>query len=156
VPRPTKNLKGREFGMLVAVRLSRKRTKCRGRMWVCRCECGGKRTIAAGSLLAGTRWHCGCRSEANQLAAVAGNKWGVTHGMTNTDTYRRWSNLLQRCRGMVCSRWRRFATYYADVGDPPEGRKFLVRIDRSKKYGPGNFAWASGPRCRPQQCAGAA
>jgi len=78
------------------------------------------------------------------------------HGMSNTKIYRVWSAMLSRClnpkstayanyggRGIsVCSEWRKFSTFYRDMGDAPLHHT-LDRVDNSKGYDPKNCRWAS-------------
>jgi hypothetical protein len=40
----------------------------------------------------------------------------------------------------VCDRWKDFANFYADMGDPPKGY-WLDRVDNAKGYDPDNCAW---------------
>ncbi len=43
----------------------------------------------------------------------------------------------------VCDRWRySFENFYADVGDPPEGKSFDRWPDINGNYKPGNWRWA--------------
>ena len=70
--------------------------------------------------------------------------------------YRVWSNMMQRCFNQkadrseryaaraitVCTRWREFENFYADMGDPPPGLS-LDRINNAAGYGPSNCRWAT-------------
>lgn len=80
-----------------------------------------------------------------------------SHGMSKTPAYRRWANIVQRCtnpaspawgnyggRGItLCKKWRDFASFHADVGDPPSAAHTLDRIRNDKGYKPGNVRWAT-------------
>ena len=46
--------------------------------------------------------------------------------------------------GKVCKRWRSFENFIADMGEPPKGKRFLIRIEGTAPYKPGNCRWSSG------------
>jgi hypothetical protein len=77
-------------------------------------------------------------------------------GRGGTPTYYVWAAMIQRCtnpnnadwnhyggRGIeVCSRWRDFRNFLADMGEQPDGLT-LDRINGDDDYGPGNCRWAT-------------
>jgi hypothetical protein len=65
----TKNLTGRQFGILVA--LAHRRDKGRTK-WLCQCRCGKQKEIREDTLLAGKVKSCGCLSK--QLMRVQKEK----------------------------------------------------------------------------------
>lgn len=123
---------------------------CGHAQWLCLCDCGNFRVVKSDCLLGGQTKSCGCYSR-DQKALKR-----TTHGRYGTKTYVAWSGIQQRCnnpkskfyenygaRGIkVCSRWKKFENFYADMGDPDPDQS-LDRIDVNDDYGPSNCRWAS-------------
>lgn len=145
-----KDIGGQRFGRLTALQPTG--TKRHGQhVWICRCDCGGYKSVPIGSLqaAAGTK-SCGC-----DLYDGARN---IKHGMSDTPIYNRWRSMLRRCyeptnkaykyyggRGItVCERWHEFKNFYADMGLPPTPKHQVDRIDSDKGYCPENCRWLTG------------
>jgi hypothetical protein len=94
--------------------------------------------------------------EAKAARKEAQRRYRQTAPVTPRRTaYNRWRNMIRRCtdpthksypdyggRGIaVCPEWLDFETYYAAVGDAPEGMS-LDRIDNDRGYEAGNVRWA--------------
>jgi hypothetical protein len=59
VGRPRKNICGKVFGRLTALRSTDEQTR-HGYVWVCQCACGAEHKAAIGHLTAGSVTSCGC------------------------------------------------------------------------------------------------
>jgi len=143
------DLRGKFFGRLTVIRLEKVRNG--KRVWLCRCLCGRKASIASDKLRSGHSRSCGCL----QREAVAESK--KKHGLRNIPEYRVWLNIRNRCnnprtpayknygaRGIkVCPEWDDFAVFIADMGRRPSPELTVERKDNDKGYSKQNCKWAT-------------
>jgi hypothetical protein len=143
------DLSGRQFGRWTVVAIHPERHRGHVR-WFCRCQCDTERVVVGDSLHQGISQSCGC------LAREKTIKRNTTHGLSKTRAYSVWTGMLQRClnprhrayafyggRGItVCERWLIFENFFADMGEPPEGRT-LDRHNNDLGYRKANCHWAT-------------
>lgn len=134
------------FGKLTAVRIDTDKSTPGKWWWVCRCECGGEKSISHGALRSGNTKTCGCSK-----------KTGAIIGGSRTPTYISWCSMKQRCLGenhhaknryadrgiTICQEWiDSYPAFLRDMGERPPGLT-LDRIDNDKGYDKSNCRWAS-------------
>lgn len=143
------NLVGVRFGRLLVTPEHDGRSPS-ARKYVCICDCGKQKAIAACSLINGPTRSCGCAHK--EIVS----KHGHSVGHTPSPTYRSWVAMTSRCnnpynahyyyyggRGVtVCPEWGSFETFLADMGERPEGTS-LDRIGDALLYSKDTCRWAT-------------
>lgn len=119
--------------------------------YLCKCNCGKEKIIAAKSLKSGLTTSCGCVQK-----EITSNHF-KKHGLTGSKEHNIWKSMIQRChnknnskfkyygeRGItVCDEWRNsFEKFLLDMGNKPIN-KSLDRIDNDKGYFKENCKWAT-------------
>lgn len=148
---------GRRSGRLVVLSYKgmKKSGYVRHSMWLCKCDCGGKKIIR-GSRLDGSTRSCGClNKEISQRMASTIN---YRHGKSGSKEHRAWLYMRRRCyqrthrsyknyggRGIrVCKRWlNNFNNFFADVGPAPSRKHSIDRMRNNEDYKPSNVRWAT-------------
>lgn len=148
------DLTNQRFGKLLVIGrdMETEGIKSRELRWICKCDCGGQKTIVSYSLRKGITQSCGCLQVENcrRIGQI------TTHGMSGTVEHMTWASMKQRCsnptavgyenyggRGIrVCDRWENsFENFYTDMGPRPSELHSIERENNDGNYEPNNCFW---------------
>lgn len=114
----------------------------KGNNWNCQCACGNVCTFPASDLVSGHDRSCGCLRN--------------MHGLRYHPAYKSWQHMKDRCtnpnnqdyhnyggRGIIVHEdfLKSFPTFLEAIGERPEGRWSIGRIDNNSHYTYGNIRW---------------
>lgn len=145
------DITGAKYNRLTVVKLASLKGSD-GPEWECLCDCGNTKIISGHNLKRGHTKSCGCLFKEIRKTAF------ITHGRTKTPEYRSWNAMKQRCtnpkhsayiyyggRGItVCPEWlNSFEQFLFDMGEKPNQKMSIERIDVNEGYYKDNCKWAT-------------
>lgn len=140
----TTNYIGQKFRRLTVLAAPSRR-KGERQLWTCRCDCGNIRNFVAKNVKKNHTKSCGCLKNA------------PTHGLSGSPEYHVWEAMVARCtnpkcpefpnyggRGVtICERWRKFESFYAEMGPRPTSKHSIDRINNEGDYEVANCHWTT-------------
>jgi hypothetical protein len=145
--KPILNLVGQKFGKLEVIKFYQRKNRIT--LWMCKCECGTLKPVAASDMKAGKIVSCGC------VRSIQFKQMVTKHGDHGSKEYGAWKAMKARCREKqyvnhngkgikVCKRWlNSYDNFLSDMGRSPSEDLSVDRINNLKGYSPSNCRWAT-------------
>jgi len=150
-PSRVQDLTGRHFNQLTVQSFAGLAKA--NKYWLCLCQCGNSKIIAAKHFTTGKTQSCGC------FQAQDSSNRNRTHGESastgNTTEYRSYSSAKDRCTNPNATEYARYGErgiqfrfdsyeqFLAHIGRKPSPKHSLDRIDVNGHYEIGNVRWAT-------------
>ena len=121
--------------------------------WNCGCDCGGTTLLKTNAITSGRVKSCGCL----KVEKAKSGDSRRSHGMRQSDTYKSWQKMKERCYNSNSNRYHRyggrgitvskdwiasFDSFLLDMGERPPGTT-LGRADNDLPYCKSNCVWAT-------------
>lgn len=150
--RKIKDISGKRFTKLVAIKPTGEKSGNGDALWYCVCDCGESTITTIGRLNSGHTRSCGCLK--NEVIPLRENY----HGMKNTPEYNSWRKIKERCFDpnchsykdygeigiTMCDEWKNdFIQFFKDMGNCPNKGYTIDRIDCTLGYNKENCRWSS-------------
>lgn len=137
---------GKKFNKLLVLRDSGLRGARNRIKYVCLCDCGNESIVFGDPLRRGHTKSCGCDKSIIM----------TKHGKHGSGAYKTWDKMIQRCTNpknhaykhygekgvFVCKEWMEFKSFYADMGDRPNGMT-IDRLNHEDGYYKENCVWTT-------------
>lgn len=145
------DITGKKFNLLTVLSHQGK-NRIGQSLWLCRCDCGTEKVVAAHHMKSGQVKSCSCLN-----VGEARRKASTIHGGVGTPEYTSYCAAKKRCnpkrtaefpehggRG-IKFRFKSFGAFIKEIGPRPEPKLdySLDRIDNDGHYEPGNVKWAT-------------